>query len=360
MDKSIWVRSLVNKQFSPEEFFKHVVSTIGKEFKLETYVSIHTEAYKFFMEEFEIIISRKQVKRFQESGLYLLDKYILDELEDQGLEFNINRSKYVRCCYGIFDDDYTKDKITTRFNQIFNIPVKEGSLFYPCCGLDTYEPLALFMNSINEFHFAHGESIILPTLECEVKKGTMIRNKSYNKKKNELSIDTIPFAIQMENKKNYEILKELEEEYLDSFAFIKIEDISTKEIWKTKFSKNPKIEIYSHKFEGFISLYAIENIAVFYYRTYQIGEDTLDMSPFNWLSPIAFNAILDKLVDGAILILDGEDPEIGYEVPWSGLWREKYYKDFIYREKRFSYIGEFGERYDKMKVWKVDFIKNKA
>ena len=23
----------------------------------------------------------------------------------------------------------------------------------------------------------------------------------------------------------------------------------------------------------------------------------------------------------------------------------------------FSYIGEFGGRYDKMKVWKVDFIK---
>lgn len=359
MDTSIWVRSIVNKQFSPEEFFKHVVSIIGKEFKLTTYISIHTEVYKFFMEEFEIIISKKQVKRLQRSGLYLLDKYILDKLEDQGLEFNINRSKYIRCCYGIFNDDYSAEKVTTRFNQIFNIPVKEGSLFYPCCGLDTYEPLVLFMNSIKEFHFAQGEIITLPKLECRIEKKNEIQSKFYNKKEEGFSIETIPFAIQIENKKNYEILKELEEHYLDSFGFIKVEDISSKEIWKTKFYKNPKIEIYSHKFEGFMSLHAIDKIAVFYYRTYQIDDDTLNMSSFNWLSPMAFNALLDKLVDGAVLILDGEDPEIGYEVPWNGLWTEKYYEDFIYREKSFSYIGEFGERYDKMKVWKVDSIKNK-
>ena len=35
-----------------------------------------------------------------------------------------------------------------------------------------------------------------------------------------------------------------------SFKFIRIDDINTKEIWKTKFLKNPKIEVYSHNLEG--------------------------------------------------------------------------------------------------------------
>lgn len=359
MDTSIWVRSIVNKQFSPEEFFKHVAYIIGKEFNLPTHISIHTEVCKFFMGEFEIIISKKHIERLQKHGLYLLDKYILDELEEQGFEFSINRSKYIKCCYGIFDDDYSTDNITTRFNQIFNIPIKEGALFYPCCGSDSYKPLVLFINSIKEFHFAQGEGVMLPRLECGVKNSDNFRNKYYNKE-NVFSIETIPFAMSIKNKRNYDIIKQLENEYFTSFKFIRIDDINTKEIWKTKFSKNPKIEVYSHKFEGFISLYSIDKISIFYYRTYQIYEDTLDVSPFNWLSPVAFDAILDKLVDGAILILDGEDPEIGYKVPWSDLWKEKYHKDFVYKERNFSYIGEFGERYDKMKVWKVDFIKNKA
>lgn len=46
-----------------------------------------------------------------------------------------------------------KRRTDQSFRDKFNTDVAEGSLFYPCCGNDLQEPIGLFKDSIDEFHF---------------------------------------------------------------------------------------------------------------------------------------------------------------------------------------------------------------
>ncbi|KAJ49583.1 hypothetical protein BD780_000641 [Clostridium tetanomorphum] len=355
MNTSVWVRSLISKQYSVDKFFKHVVVTLGKEFEAKIYYSTEKDEFEFSMLGFSINIHRDEVENLQKLGLYSLDRYILEELKKLGFKFNINRSQYIQCCYGIFNNnEYSMESIkevSVRFNQIFNIPIVEGSLFYPCCGIDTYEPLALFINSIKEFHFADGGQILLPLLECGVYKGSMDRNKDNKDHCGSFSSDVIPFAVSLPNNDNLEVIKKIEENFMVNFHFINAEDISVKEVWKTKFKKNKKIDIYCHRFEGALSLVNIEKISVFYYRVYS---KSLSSSSFNWFSHIAFNSVLKKLVSGGIIITDGGEPKnMKEDVPWKSFWNNDAV-EFSYKNRNFTYIGECGDRYGKMKVWKVD------
>lgn len=165
------------------------------------------------------------------------------------------------------------------------------------------------------------------------------------------SSDVIPFAVSLPNNDNLEVIKKIEENFMVNFHFINAEDISVKEVWKTKFKKNKKIDIYCHRFEGALSLVNIEKISVFYYRVYS---KSLSSSSFNWFSHIAFNSVLKKLVSGGIIITDGGEPKnMKEDVPWKSFWNNDAV-EFSYKNRNFTYIGECGDRYGKMKVWKVD------
>lgn len=356
MNTSVWVRSLISKQYSVEKFFKHVTVTIGKEFGVKACSNTDDEYFKFSMLGFNIKIHSEEVEGLQKSGLYSLDRYILDKLQQLGLKFNENRSQYIKCCYGIYNDDEDNkesfEEINVRFNEIFNTPIEEGSLFYPCCGVDTYEPLALFINTIKEFHFADGGKIVLPLLECGVFKGEEERNKPYQWEYGSFSSDIIPFALSLSNNNNYDIIKKLEESLMMNLQFININDLNSKEIWKTKFLDNKKVDIYCHKFEGALSLMNIDKISVFYYR---VDSKSLASSSFNWFSPAAFNSVLERLVQGGLIITDGvKHKDIQQDLPWSYFWNNSGVNEFIYSKRTFTYIGECGERYGKMKVWRVE------
>lgn len=41
------------------------------------------------------------------------------------------------------------------------------------------------------------------------------------------------------------------------------------------------------------------------------------------------------------------------DVPWKSFWNNDAV-EFSYKNRNFTYIGECGDRYGKMKVWKVD------
>lgn len=359
MNTSVWVRSIISKQYSVDKFFKHVSVTLGKEFGVKVNFNTEGEYFKFTMLGYSVEIHREEVENLQRSGLYSLDRHILDKLEKLGLQFNVNRSQYIKCCYGIYNDDEynieSSQEITIRFSQIFNINIEEGSLFYPCCGIDTYEPLALFINTIKEFHFADGGKISLPLLECGVCKGEEERNRSYYGGYGSFSSNVIPFATYFSNNNNYDTIKALEESLMTNFKFINIEDFNLKEVWKTKFQNNKKVEIFCHKFEGALSLINIDKISVFYYR---VDSKSLSSLSFNWFSPIAFNSVLERLVEGGLIITDGIKPkefkEKNEEVEWSCFWDNSDVNEFVYNNRIFNYIGECGERYGKMKVWRVE------
>lgn len=55
------------------------------------------------IDKFELTIDKETAKRLQKRSPYALDKYILNTLKEQGLEFDKRRSQYIRYCYNIFD-----------------------------------------------------------------------------------------------------------------------------------------------------------------------------------------------------------------------------------------------------------------
>lgn len=199
MNTSIWVRSLITKQYSKEQFFKYVAESIGKEFQKDIKVNISEEIYELIIENNVIRVEKDKVHKLQNTGLYFLDRHILDELKNQGIKFDIRKSNYLKYCYGIFNDENDLNKVNTRFNQMFTIPIQEGCLFYPCCGTDTYEPLSLFINTIKEFHFASEDRIRLPKLECGVENGRKYLN-GFNKDE-VVSSEIVSFATSLSNKK---------------------------------------------------------------------------------------------------------------------------------------------------------------
>lgn len=53
----------------------------------------------------------------------------------------------------------------TRYADEFDIP--QGSLFYPCCGRDTWEPIRYFCDIADEFHFVDSHFLPrIPLMEC--------------------------------------------------------------------------------------------------------------------------------------------------------------------------------------------------
>lgn len=346
-------RPLVLKQYTPEMFFKYVCMLIGKEFNAEFYYIMKKNSCIFRMFKYIVQIEKEEVERLQYKKPYALDKYLLEELKKQGLAFDINKSTYIECCY--YEDEkkevYDKNNTDLKFSEKFNISIPEGGLFYPCCGEDSYEPLYLFMDIISEFHFADSNKIILPHLECGVRRTSEERNSLENNIGTFNSKD-VPFAVAMFNNKNFETMKSLEDSLLMNLEFIKFSDISNKEIWKTKYENNKKIEVYTHKYDGFLGIMSIEKISVFYYR----GRNNRNKNAaFNWFEEIAFNTVLDKLQDGGIIVTDGINPnekDKDKSVIWNVLWKNENIS-FNYKNRKFSFIGEIGRL---LKVWKVEKI----
>ena len=50
-------------------------------------------------------------------------------------------------------------------NIRLTISIPKGILYYPCCFNDTIEPIRIFLNQVDQFHFADNESIGLPAVE---------------------------------------------------------------------------------------------------------------------------------------------------------------------------------------------------
>lgn len=346
-------RFLILKQYTPKMFFEYVCLLIGKEFNTEIYYMIGEKKYILKMLKYTVEIEEEEIGKLQNKEPYALDKYLLEELKKQGLYFETKKSTYIKCCY--YEDElkeiHDENNKNLTFSEKFNIPIPEGGLFYPCCGQDSYEPLYLFMDTINEFHFADSNKIVLPYLECGVKNGSEDRNSLENNIGN-FNLKDVPFAVTMFNNKNFETMKILEDSLLMNLEFIKFSDISTKEIWKTKYESNKKIEVYSHRYDGFLGIMSIEKISVFYYR----GRNKMDKNAaFNWFNEIAFNTMLEKLQDGGIIVTDGINPyeeDKDKSVIWNVLWKDENIS-FNYKNRKFSFVGEIGSS---LKVWKVEKI----
>lgn len=75
-----------------------------------------------------------------------------------------------------------------------------------------------------------------------------------------------------------------------------------------------------------------------------------------WLGPKLFNFVLEKLLDGGLIITDGSNPDPKFRrVEWYSLWDEK--NDFVYRDRNFKCLGQIAPiRGRATYVWQVKHL----
>ena len=123
-----------------------------------------------------------------------------------------------------------------------------------------------------------------------------------------------------------------------------------------------KTEVICHRNDAVITLTSLDKLSVFFYRGDSIGESG---SGQWWLGPKLFNFMLDKLLDGGLIITDGSNPEPQrfrnnlewslLNVEWSALWNEKI--DFVYRDRTFKCLGQITtDRRRASYVWQVKHL----
>ncbi|WP_461207591.1 hypothetical protein [Clostridium sp. DL1XJH146] len=102
MNTQGWIRGLIAHNRPLDDFIKYVLTTIGKEFDINVnYKRKDNENIVFCIDKVQFEISLDKLQYLQSKGPYALDRYILDYLKERGFEFDINRSQYIRYCYGL-------------------------------------------------------------------------------------------------------------------------------------------------------------------------------------------------------------------------------------------------------------------
>jgi len=266
-------------------------------------------------------------------------------------------------------------------NIKLTITIPKGSLYYPCCWNDTLEPIKIFLNQVDEFHFVDNMNIGLPALEGEEVRSrypyTSILNhgKFCDPREGKL-LHKPQWFVEKSSMHPVEIKQETQDfaNTLTDCAWAPKNPGLYQETWCN--SRNgTKTEVYCHHNDGVIALSSFDKLSVFFYRGDSIGESG---SGQWWLGPKLFNVVLDKLLDGGLIITDGSNPDPMFgKVEWSPLWKERNYSfarsssvssderslslnennDFIYRDRTFKCLGKIAPiRNRTTYVWQVKHL----
>jgi len=257
-------------------------------------------------------------------------------------------------------NDFYRNTIASKFN----ITVPSGILFYPCVGNDTYYPIKLFMDLISEYHFVDSRLIPkIPKLECDFEGSEeveFIRDRKIGK---EIIKSATAIKIHNDNISD-EIMKELERKGAKSTGYNEEAGTIYEQEWELT-KDNRKIKIYRHVQDGLAAFSSIENISVFFLRRDSEGEGG---SGQRWFQESIFKIILEKLVDGGLIVTDGSsyDGSILNTADWKNIWinsdkgpNDKSIKkpnDFNYYNREFKCIGRVSSGYGPVYVWKVNKV----
>jgi len=239
-------------------------------------------------------------------------------------------------------------------NINLKITIPKGILYYPCCGNDTLDPIKIFLNYVDQFHFADNLNISLPAIEgqearrtyttifnrgefCSLREGKLLHKHHWFVEKS--SVHHIAIA-----QETLDFAKTLTDQ-----AWLPKNPGIYQEVWSNS-RHGSKTEVFCHCNDGAIALSSLDKLSVFFYRGDSIGEGG---SGQWWLGPKLFNFILDKLLDGGLIITDGSNPDPKFrEVEWASLWEEKI--DFVYRDRRFKCLGQITHNHNRATyVWQV-------
>ncbi len=101
-----WMRKLISQNMGIEEYVFYVARCLESEFKSHVQIKIENETIILNLGGYEITFSLLDAQdKKEKGGSYELDKFILNQLEKVGFEFDRERSKYIQYCYEIFHRD---------------------------------------------------------------------------------------------------------------------------------------------------------------------------------------------------------------------------------------------------------------
>lgn len=240
-------------------------------------------------------------------------------------------------------------------NINLQITIPKGSLYYPCCGADTLDPINFFLSYVDQLHFADIHNISLPTTEGQEGRNRLNKIFEWGKfcggREGKLTLRPPHWFVAKSDLCNIDI----QQETVD-FAKTLTEHVQLpknpgiyQETWSNS-RDGSKVEVFCHNNDGVITLSSLNNISVFFYRGDSIGEGG---SGQWWLGPKLFNYLLDKLLDGGLIITDGSNSDPMFRsVEWSPLWENR--NDFLYRDRCFKCLGKMGpKRGRSTNVWQV-------
>ena len=244
-----------------------------------------------------------------------------------------------------------------------DIDVPDGILFYPCCGHDTTLPIIAFKSKISEFHFVDYQ-FIAPTPPISVLRATRAeynRACSRNGRRTSASAPIDESKIK-ERPLSAEIRAKLKACAATMPHVLRINKTTQtyKRIWRTR--EGRKITLYAHRQDGLAMLMSLEKISIFFLCGDSLGEGG---SGQEWFQETTMRVILDKLVDGGLIVSDGSGYHYNARTrsPVRNLWRdyinrgddysEENPQDFVYAGRQFSCLGRCGERYGPVYVWQV-------
>lgn len=101
MNTTGFIRGYMSKNMAGEDFIEVVVSALNREFKeIENGVRLDKINNEFIviMDEYSLTLSKELIDKLKSP--YGIDKYILEEFEKQGFNFDRNRSQYIQYCFG--------------------------------------------------------------------------------------------------------------------------------------------------------------------------------------------------------------------------------------------------------------------
>ncbi len=231
----------------------------------------------------------------------------------------------------------------------YEVPL--GNLFYPCSGVDTYVPLKLFLNSrIQSFYFADigykNDRRGLP-FEAELMRScqtnTFLESGTMNRGQFRQSAALIGKDVVTEiQKRHSQILRRDYFSLQTDFGEVKIPHPRYNEYELTLANSEKKcIQIY--RSDAFSAFQSIHNIAVFFFRLDGTGEGGSNQL---WLNNSLFPSVLEKMVDGGLVITDGGNGSMAKDLK---LKSEE--SSFEYNGITFVLLAKIDEV---TRVWKIE------
>lgn len=262
---------------------------------------------------------------------------------------------------GSVQGNFRKRSLSSRLQ----VRVPEGRLFYPCCGDDTLGPLRWFMDSISEFHFVDIQNLPgLPRLDC-ASQDQPGRGGSRNGRLGAIRKEIVSQVDELEDQEvavDPETLRKME---TCGFKLKGLRESRTRinrQEWTYEPGGGKKIRVCRYIQDGLTVFLGLDEISVFFLRKDSMGESG---SGQMWFQKGLFDLILDKLLDGGLIVTDGSGlPMEGRDdLPYRGLWKNHRSwgreavtmpEDFQYMGRTFRCLGEAGRGYGPVYVWQVE------